>query len=75
MIRIDGHHTGKIPTNTPHAFHTQSAYDPRIAIFREVINSDGHVHCSREKRLQTQSILRWLTDPQVRTQFLSQDNH
>jgi hypothetical protein len=32
-------------------------------------------HYSREKGLPTQSTPRRLTDPQVRTQFLSQDNH
>jgi hypothetical protein len=43
----------------------------RIATFREVINSDGQSRCSREKGLPTQSTARRLTDPWIRTQFLS----
>jgi hypothetical protein len=35
-------------------------------------NSVGQSHCTREKRLLTQSTARWLTDPWVCTQFLSQ---
>jgi hypothetical protein len=39
-----------------------------------VINRVGQSHCSREKGLPTQSRACQLTDPQVRTQFLSQGN-
>jgi hypothetical protein len=46
-----------------------------IATIREVINSDGQSHCSQEKGLLTQSIAQRLTDPRVRTQFLSRASH
>jgi hypothetical protein len=47
---------------------------PRIAAFRELpIDLDGF-HCSREKGLPTQSTTRWLTDPRIHIQFLSQAN-
>jgi hypothetical protein len=48
---------------------------PRIATFHEVINSDGQSHYSREKGLPTQSTTQRLTDPWVRTQFLSRASH
>jgi hypothetical protein len=48
---------------------------PRIATFHKVNNSDGQSHCSREKMLPTQFIARWLTNPWVHTQFLSQASH
>jgi hypothetical protein len=41
-----------------------------VVTFHEVINSDGQSHCSREKRLPTQSTTRQLIDPRVHTQFL-----
>jgi hypothetical protein len=47
----------------------------RIATFHEVVNSDRLSHCSREKGLPTQYTACRLIDPQVRTQFLSQDSH
>jgi hypothetical protein len=37
------------------------SHGQRIATFREVINSDGQSHCSREKSLPTQSTARRLT--------------
>jgi hypothetical protein len=39
-----------------------------------VINRVGQSHCSREKGLPTQSTTRRLTDPRVRTQFVSRAN-
>jgi hypothetical protein len=47
------------------------SHDPHIATFRAVINNDGQSHCSQEKGLPAQSMTQWLTDPWVRTQFLS----
>jgi hypothetical protein len=47
---------------------------PYVATFHESsIDLDGS-HCSQEKGLPTQSTARRLTDPRVRTQFLSQAN-
>jgi hypothetical protein len=37
-------------------------------------DSIGQSHCSQEKGLSTQSTARWLIDPWVRTQFLSQNS-
>jgi hypothetical protein len=51
------------------------SHGPHIATFCMVVNSNGQSHCSREKGLPTQSIVRRLIDPQVHTQFLSQANH
>jgi hypothetical protein len=48
---------------------------PHIAIFRIIINSDGQSHCSWEKGLLTQSTVRRLTNPRVRTQFLSRASY
>jgi hypothetical protein len=48
---------------------------PHIATLHTVINSDGQSHCSQEKGLPTQSTARWLTDPWVRTQFLSRASY
>jgi hypothetical protein len=39
-----------------------------------VIDSVGQSHCSQEKGLPTQSTARRVTDPRVRTMFLSQAN-
>jgi hypothetical protein len=36
VIRIDVHHTGENPTNTPHTFHARSVYDPRPYISHAV---------------------------------------
>jgi hypothetical protein len=48
---------------------------PYITTFHEVVNNDGQSHRSREKGLPTQSTARRLTDPWVRTQFLSRASH
>jgi hypothetical protein len=48
---------------------------PCIATFYEVVNSDGHSHCSWEKGLPTKSTAQWLIDLWVCTQFLSQASH
>jgi hypothetical protein len=54
-----------------YAFYGQA---PCVATFQESsMDLDGS-HCSREKGLLTQSTARRLTDPQDRTQFLSQAN-
>jgi hypothetical protein len=63
-------------TRFPHLVHIwpstiQISHGPRIATFREVVNSDGQNHCSQEKGLLTQSLARRLIDPQFCTQFLS----
>jgi hypothetical protein len=60
------------PINTPHSC---ISCGQRIATFHKVVNSDRQSHCSREKGLPTQSTARRLTDPWVRTQFLSEDSH
>jgi hypothetical protein len=44
---------------------------PHIATFCEMPTDLDRSHCSREKWLSTQSTARRLTDPWVRTQFLS----
>jgi hypothetical protein len=46
-----------------------------IAIFCEVINSDGQSHCSTKNGLPTQFTTRWLTNSRVRTQFLPRVDH
>jgi hypothetical protein len=71
VIRINVHPVGETqPTR-----HICISRGQRIATFHIVINRVEQGHCSREKGLPTQSIVRQLTDPWVRTQFLSQDNH
>jgi hypothetical protein len=47
---------------------------PHIATLRETPIDLDRSHCSREKWLLTQSTARQLTDPWVRTRFLSQAN-
>jgi hypothetical protein len=49
--------------------------DPHIATFHKIVNNDGQSHCLQEKGLLTQSTARRLTDPRVRTQFLSWASH
>jgi hypothetical protein len=67
-------------TRFPHSVHVwpstiRISHGPHIATFHEVINNDGQSHCSREKWLLTQSTVRRLTNPRVRTQFLSWASH
>jgi hypothetical protein len=50
------------------------SHDSHIATFHVVINRVEQDHCSWEKGLSTQSTARRLTDPRVRTQFLSWAN-
>jgi hypothetical protein len=50
------------------------SHGPHIATFRESPTDLDGSHYSREKGLPTQSTARRLTDPWVRTQFLSQAN-
>jgi hypothetical protein len=47
---------------------------PHIVIFREMQTDLDGSHCSQEKGLPTQSTTYWLTDLQVRAQFLSRAN-
>jgi hypothetical protein len=70
------------PTNTPHAFHTQSAYDQTIrlshgqcmATLCKVVNIFVQIHHPREEGLPTQSTARWSFDPRVHTQLLSHNS-
>jgi hypothetical protein len=83
MIRIDVHHAGENMINMTHTLpmsvHVCPAYtycgqSPYVVTFHESSTDLNRPHCSREKGLPTQSITHRLTDPRVRTQFLSQTN-
>jgi hypothetical protein len=71
VIRIDVHPAEENLTNTPHAFHSQSAYGPHIATFRTVVNRFERVHYPWEEGLPIRSTAHRLTDLQVHTQLLS----
>jgi hypothetical protein len=73
---------GKPDQHDTYASHTSPRTSdvrfPRVVLVRgnlsRVINRVGQSHCSQEKGLLTQSTARRLTDPRVRTQFLSRAN-
>jgi hypothetical protein len=54
-----------------HPVYASCGQSPYVATFSRVVNRVGHSHCSREKGLPTQSTTHRLTDPRIRTQFLS----
>jgi hypothetical protein len=66
-------------THFPRSIHVwpstiRISHGPHTTTFHTVINRVEQGHCSREKGLPTQSTSRRLTDPGVRTQFLSWAN-
>jgi hypothetical protein len=83
VIRIDVHSVGENMTNTTrmlptpvnvcsaYTFCGQSSY---VATFHESLTELNRVTAPEKKGLLTQFTARRLTDPQVRTQFLSRDN-
>jgi hypothetical protein len=82
-IQIDVHPAGETPTNTTRMLftpvHVRPAYASCGAVpvrgkLPRATDRVGQSHCSQEKWLPTQSTTRRLTDPRVRTQFLSRAN-
>jgi hypothetical protein len=81
-IQIDVHPTGENPINTTCMLPTPVHVHPTCFLWvvpvrgnlSWVIDQVEQGHCSWEKGLPTQSPARWLTDPWVRTQFLSRAN-
>jgi hypothetical protein len=61
-------HTTRTLFVSVHIHHSYAScgQSPYLATFHEVINRVEQIHCSREKRLLTQSSTRRLTDPHVR---------
>jgi hypothetical protein len=83
MIQIDVHPAGENPINTTctlltlvHVCPTYAScgQSPYVATYHESSTDLDGSHCPRGKWLPTQSTARRLTDPRVRTQFLSQAN-
>jgi hypothetical protein len=79
VIRIDVYPARENPTNITRTLHTPVHVHFLWAVpirgkLSRVINRVGQSHCSREKWLSTQSTSRQMTDPWVRTQFLSWAN-
>jgi hypothetical protein len=72
-------HLINMTSTLPTPVHVRPAYafsgqSPYMTTFYESSTDLNGSHCSREKGLPTQSTARRLTDPWVRTQFLSEAN-
>jgi hypothetical protein len=83
VIRIDVHHVEENPINTTctlftpvhvHPAYASCGLSPYMGTFHESPTELDRVTAPEKKRLLTQSIARRLTDPRVRTQFLSRSN-